>query len=56
MSENTNDDGENSDPLRDGYDPEREVAQYRLVRDEGHITQAEYEAHRDRLLGGADGE
>ena len=41
-----------SDPIRDGYQPEREVAQYRLMADEGHITEAEFEAAKERLLEG----
>jgi len=39
------------DPIREGYSVEREVAQYRLMLQDGHITEAEYRRHVRRLEG-----
>ena len=41
-----------SDPIRDGYQPEREVAQYRQAYREGSIDRETYEAAKERLLEG----
>ena len=45
---------QNSDPTWSGYDPQREVAQYRLALDWGSITEVEFEDARERLEGAGD--